>query len=221
MHGNKKQLWALLAFLAIPVIFVAGGALLTLIDPDKLTGHTHYVRNYRLLQLARGGAMLAMFGAVVVAWFATCLLVVMSKRQPYSWLLLAFLGPIGLAILACLPDLGPEAPALYSRCVRKLNILVRGAYEIGFFMLAWTLAWEAMILEREAMISVQAVMTGVSKEQIIQDQNASSGMYAFGELNDVMYVFALLYLLRPVCVDVLGALFNRGGRAATPSPPAV
>jgi hypothetical protein len=150
-----------------------------------------------------------MFGAVVVAWFTTCLLVVMSKRQPYSWLLLALLGPIGLAILTWLPDLSPEPFDLYQRWIRKLNIFVRGAYEIGYFMLTWTLAWEAMIVKREAMIAVQSAMTGVSREQILQDQNASSGMYAFGELNDVMYVFALLYLLRPVCVDVVGALFTR------------
>lgn len=221
MPNSKKHLWALLAFLAIPVIFLAGGALFTLIDPERLAGHTHYVRNFRLLQLARGGVMLAMFGAVVVAWLVTCLLVVMSKRQPYSWLLLALLGPIGLAILACLPDHSTEAPDLYARLIRKLNLFVRGAYEIGFFLLAWTLAWEAMLVKREALISLQAALTGVSREQIIQDQNASSGMYAFGELNDVMYAFALLYLLRPVCVDVVGALLKLSGKAATPSPPPV
>jgi hypothetical protein len=36
-------------------------------------------------------------------------------------------------------------------------------------------------------------------------------MWAFSELNDVMYFFVLLYLLRPVCVNVVGSLFKYRG----------
>lgn len=209
--ANKKRLWALLVFLLIPVILIAGGALFAAIDPEKLAGHTHYVRNFRLLQLVRSGVMLAMFGSVVLAWFAACLLLIRSKSQPYGWLPLAFLGPFGLVVLASLRDLNPRPSDLYERFIRRLNIWLRGAYEVGFFVLVWNVAWQMMLIKREASISFESVMTGVSRQEILDQQNASSGMWAFSELNEVMYFFALLYLLRPICVNVLGAVFGRRG----------
>ena len=214
MAGNTKHLWALAAFVAIPVIFATGGALLLLVDPEKLAGHTHYVRNFRLLQLARGGVMLAMFGAVVVAWFVTCFLVLRAKRQPYGWLLLGFLGPFGLAILVALRDLSPEPADLYERLIRRLHIGFRVVYEIGFFLLGWTLAWQMMTAKREITLAVQSAVTGLPRQQILDQQNDQSAMWAVSELNDVMYFFVLLYLLRPVCVNVAGALLRSRG----PSP---
>jgi hypothetical protein len=186
-----------------------GGSLAAAIDPEKLAGHTHYVRNFRLLELARGAVMLAMFGSVVIAWFASCLLLLNSKHQPYGWLLLAFLGPIGLVCLTALRDLTPDPTDLYERLIRKLNWFFRAVYEIAFLMLAWTLAWEMMLLKREGTIFLQSVMTGASRQQILDEQNASSGMWAFGELLDVIYFFALLYLVRPVCVNLVGRLARR------------
>ena len=119
---------------------MAGGALSFAIDPERLAGHAHYVRNYRLLELVRGGVMLAMFGAVVVAWFVTCLLVLRSKRQPHQWLLLALLGPIGLVFLASLRNLSPDPSDLYEHFIRRLNGFFRVVYEVGFLMLVWTLS---------------------------------------------------------------------------------
>jgi hypothetical protein len=156
--------------------------------------------------------MLAMFVSVVVAWFVTCcLLLLRSKSQTYRWLPLALLGPIGFAILASLRDLSPAPSGLYERCNRRLNVFLRGAYEIGFVILAWNLSWQMMLIKREAMISYESAVTGVSRGQILDQQNASSGMWAFGEINEVMYFFVLLYLLRPVCVNVVGSLFKHRG----------
>jgi len=209
MATNKNHLWAVIVFLMIPVILMAGGALLVVIDPEKLAGHTHYARNFQLLQLARHGIMLAMFGTVVIAWFVTCWLLVRSKSRPYHWLFLALLGPFGLAILASLRDSSPQSSDLYERFNRRLNVFFRAFYEVVCFIVALNVAWEMMLIKREATISLQAAMTGVSRSQIIEQQNASSGMYAFSELNEVMYFLVLLYLLRPVCVNVVGSLFKR------------
>jgi hypothetical protein len=208
---NKKQLWAVVAFLTIPVIWLAGGALFAAIDPEKLAGHTHYVRNYRLLELVRGGIMLAMFGAAVVAWFVTCLLVLRSRCQPYQWLLLALLGPIGLVFLASLPNLNPDPSDLHERFVRRLRWFFRVAYEIAFFVLVWSLSWQMMSLKHEAMISLHETITGLSRDQVLDQLNDQSAMWAFGELNDVAYFFALLYLLRPICVNVVGSMFKPRG----------
>ena len=208
MAGNRKYLWAVVVFLAIPVILMAGGAIFAAIDPERLAGHVHYARNFQLLQMAKGAAMLAMFGAVVVVWFVACALLIRSKSRTWRWLALALLGPIGFAILASLRDLSPQPSDLYESFIRRLNRWLRALYEAVIFVAAWNVAWEMMLAKREATISLQAAMTGVSRDQILAEQNASSGMWAFSELNEVMYFFVLLYLLRPICVNVVGAAFR-------------
>ena len=208
--GNNKYLWALAVFLAIPVIVVVGGGLAVAIDPEKLAGHTHYVRNFQLLQFAKGAVMLAMLGLVVSAWFIACALLIKAKDRPYWWLSFALLGPLGLAVLVSLPALGVEPSDLYERLTRRLNVYWRIVYEAAFLILAWNVAWEMMIIKREAMIFGQSLMTGVSREQILQEQNASSGMWAFSEFLEVLFAFALLYILRPFIVNVVGAMFKVG-----------
>jgi hypothetical protein len=207
--GNRKYLWAVVVFLAIPVILVVGGAIFAAIDPERLAGHTHYARNFQLLQMARHAAMLAMFGAVAVAWFVACALLIRSKGRSWRWLALAVLGPIGFVILASLRDLRPQPSDLYESFIRRLNIGWRALYEAVIFVAAWNVAWEMMLAKREATISLQAMLRGVSRAQIIDEQNASSGMWAFSELNEVMYFLVLLYLLRPICVNVVGSVVRR------------
>lgn len=208
MTSNKKHLLPLVAFLTIPVIFLAGGTLFATIDPERLAGHTHYVRNFRLLELARGGVMLAMFGSVAIAWLVACLLLLESRSRSYGWLPLALLGPIGLAILASLRDLNSQPWDLYERFIRSRNVFCRIAYEMSFFLLGWMLAWQMMLSKREITVSLQAAATGLSRNQILDQQNASSGMWAFSELNEVMYFFTLLYLLRPACVNLVGSVLK-------------
>jgi hypothetical protein len=211
LAANRKHLLPVVIFLTIPVIFIAGGALFVAIDPEKLAGHTNYERNFQLLMLVRNAIMLAMFGSVVIAWFVACLLLLRSKSQSYRWLFLALLGPIGLTVMASLRDLSPDPFDLYERFNRRLNAFLRGAYEIVFFILAWTLAWQMMLIKRETMIAFESAVTGLSRDQILEQQNMQSAMWAFSELNEVMYFFALLYLLRPVCINVLGSMFKHRG----------
>ncbi|HEX4240234.1 MAG TPA: hypothetical protein VHZ53_02405 [Steroidobacteraceae bacterium] len=216
LAGNKNYVWALVIFFSIPVAVMAGGAVVFAIDPERLAGQAHYVRNFQLIQLAKGVLMLAGLAIVLAGWLATCLLVLRSKRQSYRWMALALLGPLGLMILASLPDLNPEPSDLYGRFDRKLKVPVRIAYELGFLILGYNVAWETMIAKREATIALQSALTGVSREQILVAQNASSGMWAFGELCEVMYFLVLLYLLRPVIVNVAGALLGRRGSSMSP-----
>jgi hypothetical protein len=211
MAANRQHLRAVVVFLMIPVIWLAGGALLAAIDPEKLAGHTHYVRNYRLLELVKSAILLGMFAAVVLVWLVTCLLVLRSRRQPYRWLPAAILGPIGLAFLASLRALGPEPADLYERFNRALNRYARVAYEIAFFMLVWTLSWYLMSLQHAALIDWKSAMTGLSRAQVLDQLNDQSAMWAFSELNDVMYFFTLLYLLRPICVNIVGSVFKQRG----------
>src|ERR1700751_4334782 len=174
----KKRVLALFLLLLIPVVLVLGGMLSNLINPEIAAGHPNYVRNYHLLNLLK----ILLFGASVasaaVLWILACLMVIRSKRRSYLWLLMAAFGPFGFAVLAMLGDRAPAETDRYDRFVRNLNGFVRVGYELCTFVIIWVLAYQAMVLQRTLMIRFESATTGVSTAQIIQVQNASSGMWA-------------------------------------------
>jgi hypothetical protein len=65
-----------------------------------------------------------------------------------------------------------------------------------------------MVLKRDLMIMYEAATTGISTAQIINQQNASSGMWAFSEGLEVSFLVVLFYLLWPICFNVLGRLLG-------------
>jgi len=65
-------------------------------------------------------------------------------------------------------------------------------------------AFQAMLLKRNLMIMYESATTGISTAQIIDRQNASSGMWAFAEGNEVMYIVVLLYLIWPIIFEMFG-----------------
>ena len=208
---KKQWLIALALLLLIPLVLALGGLLLSLINPEIAAGHPNYVRNYHLLSHLKTIFFCTLLATVAVLWLLVCLFVIRSKQRSLLWLFLAAFGPFGFAVLAMLSDSAPAESDLYARFVRNRNAFVRVAYELCTFVLIWVLAYGAMVLKRVLMIGIQAIATGVSTAQIIDLQNASSGMWAFAEGNEVMYLVVLLYLLRPI-------VFNLAGRVATSAP---
>jgi hypothetical protein len=201
----KKQ-WAqaLVLLLLIPVVLRLGGMIFSLINPEIAAGHPNYARNYHLLSLLKIMSLWASFAVVGVLWVLVCLLVIRSKQRSSLWLLLAALGPFGFAVLAMLNDRAPAETDWHARFVRNLNWFLRAGYELCFFVIVWMLAYEGMVLKRTLMIRYEAATTGVSTAQIIATQNASSGMWAFAEGNEVLYLVVLLYLLRPIIFNIVG-----------------
>ena len=201
---KKEWVVALVLLLLIPVVLMLGGALFSVINPEIAAGHANYVRNYHLLNLLKLTVMWATAAAVLVLWLLVCLQVIRAKKRSAWWLILAALGPFGLAILAMLNDraISNDGEALgtdrYSRFMRKMNWLVRAGYELCSLVIVWELAWEGMVLKRGLMIRLEAARTGMSVAQVIDLQNASGGMWAFSEGLEVMFLVVLLYLLRPV-----------------------
>jgi hypothetical protein len=114
-----------------------------------------------------------------------------------------------LIILTLLSDNAPAPGDLYQQYVGKLKIYLRVAYELILFLAVWLGAFQIMVLKRDLMITYEAATTGVSTAQIIDQQNASSGMYAFGEGLEVLFLVALCYLLWPICFNLIGRLFRR------------
>lgn len=203
---KKHYVLAIVSFLLIPVAILSGGMLFSLINPEIAAGHADYERNYRLLDQVKHSFIWATLLVNAGLWLLTCFFLLKSKKQSYAWLFLAVLGPFGFAGLSMLNDNAPAPADLHHQFVHKLNVYVRVAYEFCFFVVAWVLAVAGMVLRRDLMIWYESATTGVSTAQIIELQNASSGMYAFGEGLVVLYLVVLIYLLWPVCINLLGRL---------------
>lgn len=212
---KKQTFLALGLLLLMPVVLRLGGFLFSLINPEIAAGHPNYVRNYHYLHLVKMMSLWGSFAVVAILWVLVCLLVIRSKGRSSWWLSLAVLGPFGFAILAILDDTAPVEADRHAWFVRNLNLLLRFGYEACCFVIIWLLAEQGMVLKRNLMILYQSAVTGMSTAQILDIQNASSGMWAFAEGTEVMYLVVLLYLIRPIA-------FNLVGRAAamTTSPSA-
>jgi hypothetical protein len=200
---KKQSVVALVLFLLIPPVLRLGGMLSNAINPEIAAGHPDYVRNYHLLYLLKRTSFWGSVAVVAVLWLLVCLLVIRSKKRSRLWLLLAALGSLGFAVLAMLDDRAPAETDRYARFLRKLSWSVRGAWELCTFVVVWMLAWEAMVLKRTLMIHYEAATTGVSIAQIMSIRDASGGMWAFSEGNEVMYFVILLYLLRPMVFSIV------------------
>ena len=197
---KKQMVVALVLVLLIPVVMLLGGLLSNLITPEVAAGHANYARNFQILSMVKNLLLLAAAALAGLLWLAACFLVIRSKGRSWWWLALAVLGPCGFAILATLNDRGE--PDRYTRFVRKRNVWVRIGYEVSCFAVLWWLAYQAMVVLRYLIIWREAVASGMSTAQVVAIQNASSGMWAFGEGLEVMYMVALFYLLRPTVFNI-------------------
>lgn len=210
----KKQMLAALALLLlIPAVLMAGGFLFSLINPEIAAGHPNYVRNYHYLNLLKSMMALASAALAGILWLLVCFLLIRSKQRSLWWLFCAALGPFGLAVLAMLNDKAPAPTDRYERFVRRLKSSMRVAYEACTFVIVWLLAYAGMVAMRNLMILGQSIATGMSTAQIVDIQAASSGMWAFAEGNEVIFLVALLYLLRPFAFHIVGHF------TAVPAPP--
>lgn len=196
---KKHYVLAIASFLMIPVVTVIGGMLSSSINPEIAARYpNYYTRIYRLLDLARNLSFWATLLAIIGLWLLTCFFVIKSKQKSYLWLSVAVLGPFGFIILSVLNDRAPSPGDLYQQFVGHLRIYLRIPYELGFCAVVWDLAYRLMVLKRNLMILLQSAATGVSTAEIINQQSASSGMWAFSEGNEVMYLVVLFYLLWPL-----------------------
>jgi hypothetical protein len=204
--GKRPYVRAIIAFLLIPVACIVGAVIFISIDPEIARGHLNYARNYRLIELAKNIFFCAMLLAIIGLWFMTCFFLLQAKKQSYGWLPLALLGPFGLIALSTLRDKEPANGDSHRRFIGKLNVLACIAYELCVFVMAWVLAFAGMVLKRDLMILYQSAATGVSREEILRIQDASSGMYAFSEGLEIMFLVVLFYLLLPLCINAAARL---------------
>lgn len=211
---KRHYVQAIACYLAIPAAMFAGAALAGLIDPEMARGRADYARDYRLLELVKTGVVAAAAGVMLVLWGATCYLVLTSRQRSLRWLPLAAAGPFGFIVIALLGDRSPAPDDRYQQFIGKLKLYWRIPLEIVVFLAVWMLAFHCVMLLHELMIAYQSFRTGIPIASIVAEQNASSGMHAFGEALEMLYLVPLIYLLWPVLFNLAGRLF--GPRTAPP-----
>jgi hypothetical protein len=213
---KRRYAPALVCYLLIPVVLIVGTRLSFLIDPEWARGHADYAFGFWLLQMAQRGVQLATFGLVLGLWLAVCFLALRSRRRSLLWLALAAAGPFGFIAITMLQDHAPAAEDMYQQFIRKLKMYWRVPLEIAVFVSVWVLAFQAMVLKRDLMISYESFSTGTPVETIIARQNESSGMYAFSEGLEVFFFVVLIYLILPIIFNLVGRLFK--ARMLRPQP---
>jgi hypothetical protein len=213
---KKTQVLAFASFLLIPVVMVLGGMLVIFIDPEIALRTANYERNYQLLNSLKTVLLLATAAVDLGLWVLGCFLMLKSKSQSYWWLILAALGPFGLAGIAMLDDKDPLPGDLYQRFVQGMRTIPRVAYELGVFVVVWVAAFLGMVIMRDIGIMMQSASSGMTTAQIIDLQNASSGMYAFTEGLEAMGLLVLFYLVFPILINLAGALSPSRRRTLPP-----
>jgi len=211
---NRSRLPALGLYLLIPAAMIGGAALAHLIDPEMARHSADYVRNYRLLELVQQVALMATAGLTLVLWVGTCYLTLKSRQRSLFWLLLAVAGPLGFIVIAMLEDRAPARDDRYQRFVAGLKMYWRAPLEIAVFFSSWFLAFSGVALKGELLIRYESFTTGTPVATIIDRQNASSGMVAFGEALEACYLVVLIYLLWPIVFNLVGRIFRAAQRSS-------
>lgn len=209
---KRHYVLAIACYLAIPVLVIAGRTLFSLIDPEIARGHADYVRNYRLLDLARVGGLRASWFLALILFIMTCYYILVSRQRSLGWLALAAAGPFGLIAITMLSDRSPDVEDRHQQFVRQLKMHWRIPLEIALFFGVCYVAYEAMVVKRDLMISYESFTSGVPVETIVAIQNESSGMWAFSEGNETMYLIGLTYLLLPFLFNLVSRRLKSASR---------
>jgi hypothetical protein len=196
----------LVLVLLIPAVLMLGGFISSHINPEMAAGRANYARNFLILNAAKNISMLAAFAMAGALWLVSCFLVLRSKERSFWWILLAALGPVGFGVMAVLSDKVPGKTDRYARFVGGMKWWVRAGYEACSFLIIWEAAYFGMIVFRKLIILWESFRTGMSTAQIVDLQNASSGMWAFGEGLEIMFMVVVFYLARPIAFNVMSRL---------------
>lgn len=214
---RKNYFLTILALLLIPAAAMLGAGLFNAIDPELARGHADYARNFALLQYLRKGVMLATLLLMCALWTVACASLLRAKSRRWAWLSLALLGPPGFAVLMALSDRSAPIPMdAHDRQVARRRQLLRVLYEAVRFIVFGVVAQEFVEWWGYGTALLEAVHRGVALSVILAERDASSGMWAFGDLIRTGFVFVLLYALWPIGCNAAAAIIRRlrRGRAA-------
>ena len=190
----------LAVYLSIPIVMTLGVGLAASINPEAGVFGPFHIRMFWLLTDLRHTLFRGSELAVIGLWYLTCLFLVWAKGRSWGWSLLAVFGPFGLIALTMLGSNAPD-PGPYGRWVRRMNGFLRAGYEVALFIAISVVADQAIVAKRPLVIAWQSYVTGFPTDEIIRQQEASGGMWAFGEFLETVYLIVLLYLIWPMCFN--------------------
>jgi hypothetical protein len=205
--------------LLIPVIALADGWLIAALDPERAAGHPDYAHNFALRQQLRTATLVGSLALECALFLIACFWLLRAKSRTQGWLAWALLGAPGFAVIASLPDRGPLSPRdFYERQLARLPPLVRGLYEIGRFFVFWFAALSFVAAFEFATALLEAAQRGMTLAQLMAERDASSGMWAFGDMMRAAWVFIVMYALWPGACNLVAAAVRRlKAGAAAPS----
>jgi hypothetical protein len=200
----------IIALLLIPVAAMLSVGIFEAIDPELARGHDNYARNFALLDHLRRGVLLVGLLLLGALWTLACMWLLRAKAQSKAWLLAALLGPPGLAVMMVLSDRSPVAPGdAHRRQPSRAPQLLRVIYEVVRFA---AVSWVAMQLVEwfdDGTALLEATRRGLTRAQVLAERDASSGMWAFGDVVRAAFLFVLIYALWPAGFNAAAALIRR------------
>lgn len=210
--NHRDNLLAIAALLAIPVAVLSGGALFGLIDPEWAHHTGDYVRNYRLIEILRQAILLIALLAALCFWFLCIWLVVRARERTPRWLLLAVLGPLGLVVLILLDVRSRNPEDRYGTVRAGLRWPSRLLFDTACFFLLLALAGTTVVAMNQLTLLIEATRRGVDPSVVAAERDASSGMWAFSEMIETMFVFTLLWLLLPLVFNLIARWWKCASR---------
>lgn len=211
---RKDYRRSVMALLLIPVVVMLGGGIFAAIDPELARGHAQYARNFALLAHLRNGVWLAALVLACALWLLACVWLVRAKSRHRAWLSLALLGPPGFAVLAALSDRSPSAPGHAhggqpERPPRLLRILYRILYEVLRFAVLGFVTLQLVEWADYGTAILEATRRGVALADVLAERDASSGMWAFGDMMWAACLLVLIYALWPAGCSLVARMIRR------------
>jgi hypothetical protein len=217
---RKNYALSVSAVLLIPVITVAEGWAFAALDPERAAGHPDYAHNFALREQLRSAALFGSLALECVLFFFACWWLLRAKSRTPGWMAWALVGAPGFAVIASLRDLAPLRPQdHYERLLARVPLPLRVLYEAGRFFVFWFAAMSFVTVWGYASALLEAAERGLTLTQLMAERDASSGMWAFGDLIRAAWVFIVMYALWPGVCNVIGGIAHRLGGGAEPAAP--
>ena len=211
---KRTYLWVGICLALIPVVLIGAVVVHGMIDPEIAARHANYERNYRLLESIRSAVFHGALLVMLALWFAACVFLARTKDRSVLWATFGVLGPLGFAVIAALRSRAGQPEGPYQSFIARLGTATHIAFELLLFVAIVSLSIAAVSLHEDVMIAWAAHAQGVSVEEIVRERDASSGMYAFSELLETIYVIVCLYFVVPLVANGIHRILQ-GQRVST------
>ena len=130
----------------------------------------------------------------------------------------AFMGMAGVVLILLAACCYFAIKSRVRRFPARIKVWWRLPLEVAAFIGIWSVAYDVVVFKRDVMIALESARTGVPVSTIVERQNESSGMWAFSEGLEQLYLIGLVYLLWPLVFNATAGLLRRRGGTNVQGP---